>query len=113
MKILLHLVLMASITSCAATSKDKTDPLEPYLGKHVDEAIAVIGKPSAIYDMQDGTWDYLWTERVSGAGGATALFKGVPLATSDIPDCTRVLTVNSAKLVIRYKYEGKCRRYGH
>lgn len=111
--LLLMLLLMPIVlSSCATTanSDKRADPadLARFLGQELDQATDVLGTPSAVYNMQDGTWHVLWTEDTGHREGAKISWAGIEVVKGDPVECTRVLVVNRQRLIIDYKYEGDC-----
>jgi hypothetical protein len=105
-KIFLVLVT-ALLVSCASTST-VNDELVGYLGKSIKDVSEELGRPTNVYNMQDGTWHYLWTTKSKLTKGGNTSFMGVPLSKSTQYECTRVLIVDKRKIVVGYDIEGKC-----
>ena len=101
----LWVILLA--TACATTEK-VDDDLAAYLGKHINDVREELGRQSSIHNMQDGTWQYLWTERRKNYTGVGTSLMGIPLSTSSRYECTRILVVDKNKVVVDYGTEGDC-----
>ncbi|MFN3235978.1 MAG: hypothetical protein ACE37D_02845 [Pseudomonadales bacterium] len=105
--VLFGLVLLGG---CASQS-DKTaanQTLQAYIGQSIADAEETFGKPSRVYDMQDGTWEYIWSSASGGVAGAGLM--GVQVASGNKKSCNRVLIANKSKVVLGYRLEGTCRR---
>jgi hypothetical protein len=102
------LVLVAAILIGCASTATVDDELVGYLGKNIKDVSEELGRPSNVYDMQDGTWHYLWTRKSKLTKGGNTSFMGVPLSKSTQYECTRVLIVDKRKIVVGYDIEGKC-----
>ena len=98
---------LALLTSCASNARVE-DELAGFMGNKIEDVYQHIGRPTQIYNMQDGTWQYLWTSKSGVKNTASTSFMGVPLVVSRSKECTRVLVVNRRKIVVGYDTEGKC-----
>ncbi len=95
------------VTSCASQKTGRVDLLATFIGKPIDAARSELGKPYSVYDMQNGTFEYIWKKRMGDAVSGSS-FMGVQVASSDPRTCNRVLITNQSKTVIAFRYEGKC-----
>jgi len=100
-------LVVAVLVSCASTST-VNDELVSHLGKNIQDVSEKLGRPTNVYNMQDGTWHYLWTQKSKLTKGGKTSFMGVPLSKSSQHECTRVLIVDRRKIVVGYDFEGKC-----
>jgi hypothetical protein len=100
-------MMLGLLTGCASTASVENE-LASHVGKPVQTAFKTMGKPTKVYNLQDGTWHYLWTRasKLIKSGGTS--FMGVPLSTASQRECTRVLIVDKQKQVIGYDMEGAC-----
>lgn len=103
-------LLMLSACATTSNSGEQADPdeLARFLGHELEQATDALGKPSAVYNMQDGTWHVLWTEDTGHSQGTNISWAGVEVIKGTPVECTRVLVVNREKRVIDFKYEGDC-----
>ena len=102
-----YVVLFGLMTGCVST-EEVDDALAVYVGKNVKEVVEELGTPSNIYNMQNGTWHYIWTEKSDFSKGIGTTFMGVPLSKKTLGECTKVLVVDKQKSVVDYAIEGKC-----
>lgn len=56
---LLFLSVAFLASSCTTQTGEKLDPLASFIGKPIGEAREQLGKPNSMYDMQDGTLEYI------------------------------------------------------
>ncbi len=103
---ILIVVSVALISGCASTG-NTDDELARFLGKSVKDVTAEIGRPDSVFNMQDGTWHYIWTE-TSGYSGTGASVAGTSIFQGSPKECRRVLVVNKEKIVVNYNVEGRC-----
>jgi hypothetical protein len=101
---LLCLGFLAS--SCATQNGEKLDPLANFIGKPIGEARKELGKATSVYDMQDGTLEYIWRNGVGG--GSSSGFMGVQVTSSSPRSCNRVLITNTERVIVDFRYEGRC-----
>lgn len=98
--------LIIGITGCTSQKHDEVDLLTTFVGKPIDVAREELGKPASVYDMQDGTFQYVWKKRTGG--GSSSGFMGVQVASSNPRTCNTVLITNRSKTVVAFRHEGKC-----
>lgn len=102
------LLLLALIAGCNSQGTPSVDELAALVGKSIADARSELGPPSSVFDMQDGTLEYIWKEQSGGASSAGVM--GVRVASGNPKSCNRVLITNEAKIIQAFRYEGTCRR---
>ena len=100
------LALLFLLASCTSQSGAKIDPLAAYIGKSISEARSDFGKPNGMYDMQNGTYEYIWSQRKGATSGSG--FMGIQIASGNPKGCNTVLITNAQKTIVDFRYEGKC-----
>lgn len=96
------------LVACTA-SNQQADELAAHVGKSIQDVTEAMGRPSSVYNMQDGTYEYIWRSAGRGKTGIGIGIAGVTALEQTQRECRRVLVTNEAKIVIDYKLEGKCR----
>ena len=82
--------------------------LAVFVGQNIQVAISELGRPSGTYDMQDGTWEYVWNQQPKASTTANTSILGIPLSKSFKAECTKVLTTDREKRVTSYNTSGNC-----
>lgn len=104
----IFLVLMVGLLAgCASTSNVEYE-LAGYVGSNIQDVYGKMGRPSKVYNLRDGTWHYIWTQKSKVVKTARSTVMGVPLSTSSQSECTKVLVVDKRKMVVGYDTEGNC-----
>ena len=99
--------LITLVTSCASQERVETK-LAGFVGQNIQVAISELGRPSGTYDMQDGTWEYVWKLQPKTSTTANTSILGLPLSKSFKAECTKVLTTDREKRVTSYNTSGNC-----
>ncbi|MFP6806756.1 MAG: hypothetical protein VB957_06190 [Pseudomonadales bacterium] len=101
------IILISLIVACTST-QHSDDELARFVGRNIDEVIEELGRPSSRYNMQDGTWQYLWTTESGYSSGMGSSIMGIPISSQSRGECTIVLVIDSQKSVVDYSTEGRC-----
>ncbi len=104
---LVFLFIAGLLAGCASTAAIEED-LAKYVGSKVERAIEDLGKPAGVYNMQNGTWEYVWKKASSFSKGGGTTLMGVPVSSNSRSECNRVLVVNRQKDVLDFRVEGNC-----